>query len=226
LCHVWPWKGRSWTFWSDLLKESVQWNDMTFICLLSACSRAGLVDEGICSYGSMMTFYTISVKLEHKCSKCNYFVQDAPLFLTTKPAAPSPHEKKWGQPGGACCYISVCTCNDTILQYTMLISREHQIETKAALRDQGSHKLSHVGGITDHKVLRFWSPGRIVHGGSCLYVSLGSNETASQSEISFKHIWHWGGLPICSSGFLFPLCRLIRRNCLSLFNMCWIFGFH
>ncbi len=42
--------------------------DITFIYLLSACSRAGLVDEGTCCYASMVTGYMISTKLE--CYTC------------------------------------------------------------------------------------------------------------------------------------------------------------
>ncbi len=46
-------------------EEGVQPNDITFICLLSACSHAGLVDEGMGFYASMVTNYIISLKLEH-----------------------------------------------------------------------------------------------------------------------------------------------------------------
>jgi hypothetical protein len=46
-------------------EEGVQPNDITFICLLSACSHAGLVDEGMCFCASMVTDYMISPKLEH-----------------------------------------------------------------------------------------------------------------------------------------------------------------
>jgi pentatricopeptide repeat protein len=45
--------------------EGVQPDDITFICLLSACSHAGLVDEGMRCYVSMVTDYMISAKLEH-----------------------------------------------------------------------------------------------------------------------------------------------------------------
>jgi len=46
-------------------EEGVQPNDITFICILSACSHAGLVDEGMHFYASMVTDYMISPKLEH-----------------------------------------------------------------------------------------------------------------------------------------------------------------
>jgi pentatricopeptide repeat protein len=45
--------------------EGVQQDDITFVCLLSACSHAGLVDEGMCHYASMIKYYIISAKLEH-----------------------------------------------------------------------------------------------------------------------------------------------------------------
>ncbi|KAH8968158.1 hypothetical protein BDL97_03G115500 [Sphagnum fallax] len=48
-----------------MCEEGVQPNDITFVCLLSACSYAGLVDEGMCCYASMTTVHMISPKLEH-----------------------------------------------------------------------------------------------------------------------------------------------------------------
>ncbi len=42
-----------------MCEEGVQPNDITFVCLLSACSHAGLVDEGMCCYASMITEYMI-----------------------------------------------------------------------------------------------------------------------------------------------------------------------
>jgi pentatricopeptide repeat protein len=48
-----------------MCKEGVQPDDITFITLLSACSHAGLVDEGMRCYASMVTDYMISAKLEH-----------------------------------------------------------------------------------------------------------------------------------------------------------------
>ncbi|KAH9532510.1 hypothetical protein CY35_18G001700 [Sphagnum magellanicum] len=45
--------------------EGVQPNDITFICLLSACNHAGLVDEGMRYYASMTTNYMIIGKSEH-----------------------------------------------------------------------------------------------------------------------------------------------------------------
>jgi pentatricopeptide repeat protein len=49
----------------QMCEEGVQPDDITFICLLSACSHAGLVIEGLCCYASMSTIHKISAKLEH-----------------------------------------------------------------------------------------------------------------------------------------------------------------
>jgi pentatricopeptide repeat protein len=48
-----------------MCEEGVQPDDITFICLLSACSHAGLVDEGMHMYASMIRHYMIPAKLEH-----------------------------------------------------------------------------------------------------------------------------------------------------------------
>jgi pentatricopeptide repeat protein len=49
----------------QMCEEGVQPDDITFVCLLSACSHAGLVDEGMRCYAAMVTDYMISAKLEH-----------------------------------------------------------------------------------------------------------------------------------------------------------------
>jgi len=48
-----------------MCEEGVQPDDVTFVCLLSGCSHAGSVDEGMCCYASMATVHMISAKLEH-----------------------------------------------------------------------------------------------------------------------------------------------------------------
>jgi pentatricopeptide repeat protein len=48
-----------------MCEEGVQPDDITFICLLSACSHAGLVDEGMQLYASMIRHYMIPAKLDH-----------------------------------------------------------------------------------------------------------------------------------------------------------------
>jgi pentatricopeptide repeat protein len=52
-------------YFEQMCAEGVQPDDITFICLLSTCSHAGLVDEGMRCYVSMVTDYMISAKLEH-----------------------------------------------------------------------------------------------------------------------------------------------------------------
>ncbi len=49
----------------QMCEEGVHPDDITFVCLLSACSHAGLVDEGMRCYASMIEVYMISATLEH-----------------------------------------------------------------------------------------------------------------------------------------------------------------
>lgn len=46
-------------------KEGVQPNEVTFISVLSACSRVGLVDEGLRIFESMGTTYGIELRVQH-----------------------------------------------------------------------------------------------------------------------------------------------------------------
>jgi len=48
-----------------MCQEGVDLDDITFVCLLSACSHAGLVDEGLCFFDSMGLVYNVSATLEH-----------------------------------------------------------------------------------------------------------------------------------------------------------------
>jgi pentatricopeptide repeat protein len=49
----------------QMCKEGIEPDDITFVCVLSACSHAGLVDEGMQCYSSMSEIYRIPAKLEH-----------------------------------------------------------------------------------------------------------------------------------------------------------------
>jgi pentatricopeptide repeat protein len=41
-------------YFEQMCEEGVQPDDITFVCLLSACNHAGLVDDGMCLYASMI----------------------------------------------------------------------------------------------------------------------------------------------------------------------------
>jgi pentatricopeptide repeat protein len=76
-----------------MCEEGVQPDDITFICLLSACSHAGLVDEGMQLYASMIRHYMIPAKLEHYtcmvdllgCVGCLQEVENMIMAMPCKP---------------------------------------------------------------------------------------------------------------------------------------------
>jgi pentatricopeptide repeat protein len=89
----------------QMCEEGVQPDDITFICLLSACSHAGLVDEGMRCYASMSTVYMISAKLEHFTCKIGLLghaghLQEAENMIKAMPH--KPHVNAWKALLGAC----------------------------------------------------------------------------------------------------------------------------
>ncbi len=89
----------------QMCEEGVQPDDITFICLLSACSHAGLVDEGMRCYATMVTDYMISAKLEHYTCMVNLFchaghLQEAENMVMAMPC--KPHVPAWMTLLGAC----------------------------------------------------------------------------------------------------------------------------
>jgi pentatricopeptide repeat protein len=49
----------------EMLKLGLKPDHVTFVCLLSACSHAGLVDEGLAYYASMTTEFGVPAGIEH-----------------------------------------------------------------------------------------------------------------------------------------------------------------
>ncbi|KAH9544580.1 hypothetical protein CY35_12G001600 [Sphagnum magellanicum] len=63
----------------DMYAKCVEPDDITFVCLLSVCGHAGLVDEGMCCYASMITDYMISAKYKHDtCMEAENMVMAVP----------------------------------------------------------------------------------------------------------------------------------------------------
>jgi len=52
----------------QMCQEGVEMDRITFVLLLSACSHAGLVNEGLCYFESMGSVYSIPATLEHYAS--------------------------------------------------------------------------------------------------------------------------------------------------------------
>jgi pentatricopeptide repeat protein len=92
-------------YFEQMCEEDVQPYDITFICLLSACSHAGLVDEGMDCYASMVTDCMISAKLEHYTCIVNLLghaghLQQAENMVMAMPW--KPHVAAWIALLGAC----------------------------------------------------------------------------------------------------------------------------
>jgi pentatricopeptide repeat protein len=88
-----------------MCEEGVQPDDITFVCLLLACSCAGLVDEGMRCYASMSTVYRISAKLEHYICMIDLLgraghLQEAENMIKAMPY--KPHANAWKALLGAC----------------------------------------------------------------------------------------------------------------------------
>ncbi len=78
--------------------KDVQPDDITFVSLLPACSHAGLVDEGMHCYASMITCYMICAKLEHYICMLNLLVcvghlQESENMINRMPC--KPHVMPW-----------------------------------------------------------------------------------------------------------------------------------
>jgi pentatricopeptide repeat protein len=57
--------GEAIAHFEQMCEESIEINNITFVCLLSACSHAGLVYEGLCYFDSMNLVYRICPTVEH-----------------------------------------------------------------------------------------------------------------------------------------------------------------
>jgi len=89
----------------QMCEEGVEPDDVTFLCLLSACSHAGLVQEGLRCYGSMSAVYKISAKLEHYTCMVDLLgraghLHEAEKMIKTMPCKPD--AAAWKALLGAC----------------------------------------------------------------------------------------------------------------------------
>ncbi len=57
--------GEAIAHFEQMCEECIEINNITFVCLLSACSHAGLVYEGLCYFDSMNLVYRICPTVEH-----------------------------------------------------------------------------------------------------------------------------------------------------------------
>ncbi|KAJ4955485.1 hypothetical protein NE237_012268 [Protea cynaroides] len=74
---------RLWKVFSEMLAEGYSANEITFVSVLSACSRAGLLDEGYSVFYLMVHVHGIKPCIEHYCCMAEEFItamelKDAP----------------------------------------------------------------------------------------------------------------------------------------------------
>ncbi|KAL9235538.1 hypothetical protein vseg_010289 [Gypsophila vaccaria] len=83
---------KSLELFNDMLKTGIHPNEITFLCLLTACSHAGLVEEGR-HYLNMMKSYGLEPKIEHYVTVVDLLgragkLNEAMTFITNMPFEP------------------------------------------------------------------------------------------------------------------------------------------
>jgi len=78
----------------QMCQEDIEMDQVTFVALLSACSHAGLVDEGWCYFESMGLVHSISATVEHYACMVDLLgraghLQEAEDFINTMSFKPS-----------------------------------------------------------------------------------------------------------------------------------------
>lgn len=76
---------------NDMQQGTIKPNDITFLCVISACSHSGLVEEGLCFFSSMKEDYGLEPAMDHygamvdllgragQLNKAWDFIQDMPV---------------------------------------------------------------------------------------------------------------------------------------------------
>lgn len=93
------------SLFSTMKTEGFVCNDVTFICLISACSHSGLVTEGKRLFNEMAQNYGITPRLEHYIAMVDLlghggFLNEAYNFIMKMPL--KPEVRVWGALLGAC----------------------------------------------------------------------------------------------------------------------------
>lgn len=92
-------------FFKDMQKAKVKPNHVTFTSILSACSHAGLVEEGRMYFSKMLSLYGIAPEIEHYGCMVDILgragrLEEARKLIMSIPAPPAP--SAWGALLGAC----------------------------------------------------------------------------------------------------------------------------
>ncbi len=113
----------------QMCEEGVKPDDITFVCLLSACSHAGLVDEGMSCYASMITVYMISPKSEHYSCMVDLLghagkLHEAEKMIKVMPG--KPYVPAWRALLGACkIVLTLLIVDEDSVQTDIKASKRH-----------------------------------------------------------------------------------------------------
>jgi pentatricopeptide repeat protein len=107
-----------------MCEKDIEINDITFVSLLSACSHAGLVDEGLHYFDLMSSHFSISATVEHYACMVDLLgraghLQEAEHLIMTMSCEPNP--AVWMALLGACKRHGNVEMGERVAKQTMQI---------------------------------------------------------------------------------------------------------
>ncbi|XP_057821646.2 pentatricopeptide repeat-containing protein At3g12770 [Cryptomeria japonica] len=105
-------------------------NDVTFLSVLSACSHAGLVDEGFHLFHCMNRYHNISPRPEHYASMVDLLARagclvEARALINKMPEEVKARAEVWGALLGACRYTANVQLANHVAQRLFLLKPQH-----------------------------------------------------------------------------------------------------
>ena len=112
----------------EMLEEGIEPDYITFVCVLSACSHKGLIDQGFRYFGSMSKVYKIAPGREHYACMVDMLgragrLEEAKQFIDRMPVKPD--SSAWGALLGACRNFGDLELGEQVAQRLFEIEQEN-----------------------------------------------------------------------------------------------------